>query len=763
MTFLGFSACGVLYYHLQKLKSESFKNKERYITRDSSIYGSLAMYYKNPILGIEIMTPALQKMIGAREKLDLEQLRDFFRSDNPGVLGSLLNQVYEGSDLASEVLRIPSRNRVVRCNVKKVPNTEGRLEGILLVFEEINNGNTVRNDKKKPKSKKEAIDSLLRVLNNAPYPIWERDPSHKITYANLTYMKMLGEQLHNINQPDGMELFSGGKKLAEEAIIHSDSRTERQHIVINGERKLYKITEVPTSHNMTMGFARDISEQEWIEGRLEKNVEAQSHFLETSTNATAIFGPDKKLQFFNSSYAKLWDMEDKWLEQNPSYGEVLDKLREKRKLPEQADFKFYRKKELDKFNNLIDPSEELLYLPDGKVLRVITVAHESGGVIFAYEDITDKLALEQSYNTLIAVKKATIDNLHEGVSVFREDGRMNLYNPVYAEIWQLEDDFLNSNPHISEILEQTKFLYEYKGKWEKFKENMIKSFIGRKSGKQRLVRKDGSVLDWTSVALPDGNTLMTYTDITDSFLVEKSLRAEKEALEEADNLKSKFLANVSYELRSPLTSIRGFSEALLHSYFGHLNDKQKEYMEGIYASSVNLSMLINDILDMASIDAGYMKLDIEEFDLYKMITELGENLKNTAKAANRNLTIECPPETGSISADKHRISQVVTNLVNYAILQTADNGNIAIKIEPSTNKVRLIVVNDGAEIDPREQQDIFKQFYKAHNETQETGATALALPIVKSFVELHGGSIKLESEAGKGTKITCTLRRNLGK
>lgn len=174
-------------------------------------------------------------------------------------------------------------------------------------------------------------------------------------------------------------------------------------------------------------------------------------------------------------------------------------------------------------------------------------------------------------------------------------------------------------------------------------------------------------------------------------------------------------------------------------------------------------MLINDILDMASIDAGYMKLDIEEFDLYKMITELGENLKNTAKAANRNLTIECPPETGSISADKHRISQVVTNLVNYAILQTADNGNIAIKIEPSTNKVRLIVVNDGAEIDPREQQDIFKQFYKAHNETQETGATALALPIVKSFVELHGGSIKLESEAGKGTKITCTLRRNLGK
>src|SRR5262249_47431273 len=140
-------------------------------------------------------------------------------------------------------------------------------------------------------------------------------------------------------------------------------------------------------------------------------------------------------------------------------------------------------------------------------------------------------------------------------------------------------------------------------------------------GKQ-IERTDGKVLDWRKVPLPDGATLITYLDITDSTLVERSLRERNEALQEADRLKTEFLANVSYELRSPLTSISGFSEMLRQEYFGALSEKQKEYVDGIHQSSQHLMQLINDILDLASIEAGYMRLEVNDFDIYKTMKSM---------------------------------------------------------------------------------------------------------------------------------------------
>ena len=126
----------------------------------------------------------------------------------------------------------------------------------------------------------------------------------------------------------------------------------------------------------------------------------------------------------------------------------------------------------------------------------------------------------------------------------------------------------------------------------------------------RRGRVDGSVIDWALVPLPDGASLFTFQDVTDSIRVERALRDRAEAMETADRLKSEFIANISYELRTPLTAIVGFAEILENQFFGELNERQLEYSRGIVQSSVQLTTLINDILDLASIEAGHLELEI---------------------------------------------------------------------------------------------------------------------------------------------------------
>ena len=757
LTLIGFGLCLFLYYTNAEIKKKFTEYQIHQNIKEYSILSGIPLYYSNPVLGVEIITPSLRKLINIEDKgkFNLEQLRDYFRPENPGVLGGLIAELYNGKTDTVGSLKVPGTNRRVICQAKKIISDENQITAILLLFSErfSDHSNTNSED---IENSKDTIASLLTILNNSPYPTWQRNANREIVYANFAYLRILG---NNFDENSSLEIYENGKTLAERAIESSSPQTERRHLVIRGQRNLFKITEIPIENNMTVGFARDISEQEEIEEELEQNIKTQSNFLETSTNGSAIFGPDKRLLFFNSSFVKLWSIDEKWLETRPEYGELLDLLREKRKLPEQADFRVFKEKQLNLFTQLVEPTEEFFYLPDGRVLRVIAIPHESGGLIFAYEDITSRLALEQSYNTLIAVKKATIDNLREGIAVIQEDGRLNLYNPNYSDIWQLDNEYLDSKPHISDLLEETKYLYNFDGDWEKYKRELIAVFSRRTSSKTRLIRKDGSVLDWSTVPLPDGNTLMTYSDITDSFLVEKSLRSEREALKEADNLKSNFLANVSYELRSPLTSIRGFSEALLSNYFGELTEKQKEYLSGIYKSSIGLSSLINDILDMASIDAGYMALDIEEFDIKEAINSIVPTLLERAKNSERKLEINCPDNIGKINADKKRILQITSNLVNNAIRQTTKNGKIELNISGQENSVTISVKDDGQAIDLKDHQDIFKHFYKKQFDNYDADSTALSLPIVKSFVELHGGKISVHSAAKEGTTITCIFNR----
>jgi signal transduction histidine kinase len=249
--------------------------------------------------------------------------------------------------------------------------------------------------------------------------------------------------------------------------------------------------------------------------------------------------------------------------------------------------------------------------------------------------------------------------------------------------------------------------------------------------------------------------------MTASTLVERSLRERTEALEAADKLKTEFLANMSYELRSPLTSISGFAEMLQKQYVGPLNEIQKDYIGGIYQSAQQLASLISDIIDLATVEAGYIKIEPSEFDVRPVIDNVIALLSERVKLKDVTMTVSVASEIATMEADETRVKQIIGNLISNAVKTTKAKGHIVIDVSYSTlpdgarGPLAITVGDDGPGIDAEGQAHLFDPFFRGS--LKKGAETALGLSLVKRFVELHGGDVTVESEPGKGTKVSCTF------
>ena len=606
---------------------------------------------------------------------------------------------------------------------------------------------------------KEELRRYGNIINLSRTCIWIRDEAGKLIYSNLAYSGIADEE-EDAGQADhsALELYPGERGDVEAVLEAGFEQSFTRHIIVDGDRRLYEIRLIPVPGEPLIAcYARDVNRLDELEQEASRHETAQRDLLESSTNAMAVFGSDMRLKYYNMSYMGLWKLEERFLDTNPTFSEILEVLRENRRLPEQANFKAFKEGRLKLFTSLIETDEQFYYLPNGKTLRVLAIPHALGGILFVYEDVTDRLALERSYNTLIAVQKETLDNLHEAVAAFNESGRLTLCNPAFQRVWQLEDDDIKGEPLIGELLETSKQLHAYVD-WDGYKGDFIARMQARAIQAGRLERTDRKVLDWSSVPLPDGATLLTFSDVTDSTLVERSLREKNEALEAADKLKTEFLANVSYELRSPLTSIMGFADILLREYVGKLAASQKEYVQGIYDSSSQLSELIGNILDLASIEAGYLNLEKTRFDLKPLFDDTLALFHSRVEEKRHHISVNIEEGLNTLKADETRMKQVLFQLLSNAVKFTPEGGKISVTAARTTSKMVVIAVEDsGIGIASDQLENVFETFFRSGPVYADQGGSGLGLSMVKRLVELHGGRVEIRSAPDKGTKISCFL------
>jgi len=183
----------------------------------------------------------------------------------------------------------------------------------------------------------------------------------------------------------------------------------------------------------------DRTDREAAAVELWRHVNANAEVREAIRASVTIYGPDKKLIFFNSAFASMWGLAEDWLAAQPSFDDVLERLRQGRCLPETADFRAFKCEQLRLFTSVIRPQQDLLHLPDGRTLLLSISPHPFGGLAFVYEDVSDRLALERSCNTLTKVRQATLDHLFEAIAVYGSDGRLKLHNPSYLALWGLSE------------------------------------------------------------------------------------------------------------------------------------------------------------------------------------------------------------------------------------------------------------------------------------------------------------------------------------
>jgi signal transduction histidine kinase len=597
---------------------------------------------------------------------------------------------------------------------------------------------------------------LEAMLDAIPMPVWRRTADFTLVACNRAYAAALGAGREQV-LAEGRELIpGGGQKAARARIEATSSATEcrvRFHVVIDGSRRLLELVEAPIASSGTVGYAIDCTEAEAAREELWRHIGAHGEVLEGIHAGIAIFGADRSLKFFNAAFAALWGLPEKWLASGPAFDEVLEWLRERRRLPEVADFRAFKRERLAWFTNLIEPRQELLHRSDGRTLSLSVSPHPLGGLTFAYEDVTDHLALESSYNTLAQVQRATLDHLFEGVAVFGGDGRLKLHNPAYRTIWDLMPDDLVGEPHISQIVEKTRALLGDDGDWLAKKAAIVADVTARAASCRPLYRSDGSLLQQAAVPLPDGEVLLSYLDVSDTARVERALRDKAEALETAGRLKSEFVTSLSHELRTPLNAVAGFAEILAKQYFGPLNPRQLDYVHGILDSAQQLTDLADDIFDLATIEAGHIVLERAAVDIAALLQSVTGLTRERARLRGLRLSLSCPPDLGSIEADPRRLKQALFNLISNAIKFTAPGGTITVAAERRGGELLLSVTDSGtgAPLPPGE-----NKFAELTSKIPPAGA-GVGLALVRNLVELHGGAVAVQSVPPRGVRITCRL------
>lgn len=595
--------------------------------------------------------------------------------------------------------------------------------------------------------------SLLGLAEALDMPFWLRDETGQLKWVNSAYARAVEAERPEMAVQDNLELLPTAARTAlRQHHLQQEVFRESVSTVVDGDRRVYTVTDFAGIEG-SAGVALDMSEIDALRREYESTVRNHADTLDQLTTAVAIFDAEQKLKFHNQAFQKLWDLDEGFLAGGPENALLLDRLRTEGKLAEQPEWRRWKEQLLSAYRT-VEPQEHWWHLPDGRTIRVIANPQPKGGVTWVFENLTEKIDLESRYNAVVQVQSETLDNLAEGVAVFGPDGRLRLSNPTFRTLWDMSEDLVVPQVHISAL----KKVCEAKADvnpWGDFVAAATGFDDERRDSHGRTELTNGTVLSYAIIHLPNGQVMLTFVDVTDSVNVERALKEKNEALKEADKLKNDFVQHVSYELRSPLTNIIGFTELMaIEETTGSLNQRQREYLDHIGSSSSLLLTVVNDILDLATVDAGIMELEIGEVEVRPTVNAAAELVAERLREHDIALKIELDEAPAIFHADENRVRQILYNLLSNAANYAPEKGTVTLTARESGGGVEFCVHDNGPGMSPEVLESIFRRFEPSSKGGRRRGA-GLGLSIVKSFVELHGGTVEIDTGEGRGTAVIC--------
>jgi signal transduction histidine kinase len=602
---------------------------------------------------------------------------------------------------------------------------------------------------------------ILRLLDALPMPVWLRNRDGALAWVNDAYARA-------VEAPDRAVVLHGGREFlgsqAREAIRREQAArpvfSGEVSTVVGGDRQVFAVTDA-AGPDGAAGIAVDATALASLREESERAARAHADTLDQLSTAVAIFDAGTKLRFFNQAFQSLWNLDEPFLRSAPDNALLLDRLRSEGKIAEQPEWRRWKEELLSAYR-ATESRDQWWHLPDGRTLRVVTSPQPTGGVTWLFENVTERMNLESRYETAVRVQTETLDNLAEGVAVFGPDGRAKLSNPAFNALWGLDGDAAQDGTHVSAL--KSRCDARVKGgaaesPWAAFVAAVTGFDEERRDRSGDCELSDGTVLRYALINLPNGQVMLTFVDVSDTARVARALLEKNEALEKADQLKNEFVQHVSYELRSPLTNIIGFTELLSLPGAGPLSKKQREYVEHIGSSSNVLLTVINDILDLATVDAGIMQLEIADVAVAPTMDAAAELVADRFAEHGIRLQLDASAAPRAIAGDAVRIRQILYNLLSNAVNYAPEASTVALScrsVRAPAPGVEFAVHDDGPGMPPDVLDTVFRRFEPRANGGRRRGA-GLGLSIVKSFVELHGGTVRIETGEREGTTVTCFI------
>jgi len=705
-------------------------------------------------IGVEAAPRSLSDLGGAESGLD--------RADLEALDKSIRDAAMSGTKFQSQV-RLAGSGRVLDVRGGPAPAPEPPGTMLLWMFD-TSSAETERSKLAQRLEQTEAaLDALTRLIEAAPFPMWYRGPDLTLGLVNSAFVEA-------VEGRDAADVIARSSELigdVDEAkagaltALESGKPTSRKSpAIVRGERRMLQIVNVPLPTGAVAGFALDVEDLEEARAELARQIQSQRDLVDRMTAGAAQFDSDRMLSFFNRPFAAMAQLDPDWLNDQPEFDRVLERMREQNRVPETRDFPNWKAERRDWFTSPEEVVEEDWMLPGGDHWRVVGQPLPDGGLRLFLEDRTEQARLASARDTLLRVRSATFDNLFEAVGVFASDGRLYLWNRRFSQIWDLDEEWLGEHPRVDEMVPALARKLVNPTAAAQIREMVRKTTSDREPANGRLTLTDGRHFEFAAVPLPDGNALFTLVDVTDSTRIESALRERATALEQADRVKTDFVANMSYELRTPLTSIGGFAEMLSEGYAGELSSAASDYVSAILESVERLSKLIDDVLDLTQGDSAAIALERERVDMGGLCRMAIEKFAARTKSKGQKLVSEIDESAGTVVGDARRLRESIEHVLGNASAYTERGGKIMLKCSGDDDRVTVQISDNGPGIAKKDLPRVFNRFDRVnHDPSRGDAALGLGLPLARQFVEAHGGKIDLVSSKGKGTTVTLTIPR----
>ena len=671
--------------------------------------------------------------------------------------------------------------RTMLLNARRIPNPPQRLKVILLAIEDI----TQR--KKREESNlglaaivNTSLDGIIGKTLQGDIVSWNKGAEKIYGY---TEKEMQGKNISLLAPPDYKEeILSQFKKLQAGELIknHETKRVRKDGVVIDISLTLSAIKDRSGNIYGVSAIMHDISEQKKAEQLLTVSEYSES-IINTVREPLIVLDQDLRVVTVSRSFYEffkvnpeetvgqlIYDLGNKQWD-IPKLRELLEDI-----LPKKVSFDNYEVE-----HDFADIGRRIMLLNARQIQRA---SGKERIILLAIEDITERREIEaglektrkelevikQSADEVSEFAESVINTVREPLISLNQDLRVVSVSRSFYEFFkvkpdetvgQLIYDLGNKQWDIPKLRELLEDILPKKATFDNYEVEHDFADIGRRimllnarqiqraSGKERII-------------------LLAIEDITERREIENGLKKAHEDLTElatelkrTSQVKSEFLANMSHELRTPLNSINGFSEVLYDETFGRLNEKQKKYVNNVLTSGKHLLLLINQILDMAKVESGKMKLTLSILPMKSLLNEISLLVADMVSKKKIEMLLEIADDLPDIEADELKVKEVMYNLLSNAVKFTPEGGKIGMRAKSVDSGIEVVVWDTGVGIARENMEKIFEGFFRVDTPySRVTEGTGLGLPLSRKMVELHGGKLFVESEGlNYGTSIRFTL------